>query len=503
MSGNSTNSYNNIFGYKNTLGNDVVIKFSPTWCHIESNHDITFHQFLFDSLSYRPKGYYFSPKYQEGIWDGYTRLYNIKNKSFRSGLLSKTINLLKDKGYTIILNNFPYKQSKPLRKILYKNGKNEDVELRSYQKDAVITAIEKRFGIIQAPPRSGKTLIVVAIIDNEYEFPVTFFVRSKDLAYQTLNIFKNNFASKSIGFICDGICEIGDINIITIQSAYSAYNKKYVDKSIPEEKEIIHKEKVRYLINNAKVVFVDECHHLQSSTSRFIMDKSYNAILKLGLSATPFPDKEEAILVEESVGSVIFKISYSELIRLGYLMKPYIYMYKLPKLNINGNYRSIYSKAVINNEFLNELVKELVKKLNTLGKSVVIQTEFIQHTKNMAKILDCEYLVGNDSMEKRQQLINDLNDKKILCLVSTLFEEGLDIASLDYTINLAGGLSNISTFQRMRSITAYKSKTTAGIIDFIHQCKYLKAHSKKRLDLYSLEPEFNIEIRDVSNTTIK
>ena len=95
-----------------------------------------------------------------------------------------------------------------------------------------------------------------------------------------------------------------------------------------------------------------------------------------------------------------------------------------------------------------------------------------------------------------------LTNKEILCLVSTLFEEGLDLVSLDYTINLVGGLDNIGVFQKMRSITAHKDKTKVGIIDFIHQCKYLKRHSKRRLDLYKSEPEFSVEIRDVSKKSI-
>jgi superfamily II DNA or RNA helicase len=178
-------------------------------------------------------------------------------------------------------------------------------------------------------------------------------------------------------------------------------------------------------------------------------------------------------------------------------------MYKLPKIDVEGTYRSIYTEAVIKNEFLSNLILGLVKKLNSLGKSVVIQTEFVQHSKDLAKKLECEYLTGSDNTEKRQRLIKDLTDKETLCLVSTLFEEGLDLPSLDYTINLAGGLSNISTFQRMRSITAHESKTVIGIIDFIHQCKYLKRHSNKRLKLYQSEPEFIIEVRDVSNKHIE
>jgi len=482
---------------------EVIIEFSPVWCQINSNNSQELYEYLYNTLSYRPEGYFFSPKYQSGIWDGYNRLYKPNTKRFRVGLLSRVVNLLQKSECKINVIDFFNSNINELKTSIYKNAEGKEVILRSYQKEAILTALEKRIGIIQAPPRSGKTIIATAIIDNENQFPVNFFVRNKDLAYQTLKVFQQNFIDKSIGFICDGICEIGVINIITIQSAFSAYDKKCEEKGLLEEKSVTNKEEVKNLIKDAKRVFYDEAHHSSSTTSKFILDKSINAEMKIGLSATPFSDKTDSMVVEEVTGPVIYQISYSELIKAGYLMKPYIYMYKLPKIDVEGVYRAIYNDAVVKNEFLSNLIQGLVKKLNDLKKSVVIQTEFVQHSKDLAKKIGCEHLTGSDSTEKRQRVIQELNDKKILCLVSTLFEEGLDVVTLDYTINLAGGLSNISTFQRMRSITAHESKTTIGIIDFIHQCKYLKKHSNKRLKLYTSEPEFVVEIRDVSKKNIE
>jgi len=480
----------------------VVINFSFVWCKIISAPSAVYN-LLYDTLKYRPEGYYFSPKYQNGIWDGYCRLYKHASKKFRTGLLPRVVDILKSNNYEIEILNFPNHAISEISKVDFKDANDNVVTLRHYQQEATLTAIRKRFGIIQAPPRSGKTLIAVSIIYHFNQFPVVFLVRSRDLAYQTLRVFEKNFKDKQIGFICDGECKIGDINVVTVQSAYSAYNKKYKEKGLYEEKEVVDKEGVRNLLIKTKTLFLDEVHHLQSSTTGFIYDRCINTVMKIGLSATPFSDKPDSILVEERTGPVIYKITYSSLIEEGYLMTPYIYMYKLPSIKVDGNYRAVYTKAVIQNPFLTHLVRNLAKQLNALGKSVVVQTEFIQHTKDLAKFLECEYLVGSDSTEKRQDVLKRLQNKEILLLVSTLFEEGLDVPSLDYTINMVGGLSNIATFQRMRSITKHESKTTVGIIDFIHQCKYLSQHSQKRLSLYKSEPAFVVEIRDVSNLTLE
>ncbi len=483
------------------LKEKVVINFSPVWCTIETDNSQELHALLYDKLAYKVEGFFYSAKYQCGTWDGYSRLYKPTTHKFRIGMLPRVVDLLQQAQCYIELENFPNIQNNKLERFVYKNAENIDIILRDYQINAANEALKVKYGIIQAPPRSGKTVITAAIIEHNGEYPVNFFIRSKDLAYQTKKVFDNNF--KSVGFICDGICEIGDVNIITIQSAYSAFNKKYIDKTIPEEQEVTKKLEVRNLIKIAKGVFGDEIHHIGSATGRFIFDRCLSANMKIGLSATPFSDKAESILVEETVGPVIFQISYSELIKAGYLMKPYIYLYKLPKKNLEGVYRSIYKQAVIEDEFINKLIKGLVNILNSKNKSIVIQTEYVQHSKDLAKYLGCDYLTGNDSTERRNEIKTKLNNKEILCLVSTLYEEGIDSPSLDYTMNLVGGLDSIGVFQKMRSITAHESKTTVGIIDFIHQCKYLKRHSKRRLDLYNSEPEFVVTIRDVSKKSIE
>ena len=482
------------------LNEDVLINFSPVWCKIESNNSEELDALLYNNLCYHPEGYFYAPTYQSGVWDGWNRLYKPGTRRFRSGMLSQVKVLLEKAQCRVQIENFPETPSIEITKTVYKNADSVDIELRPYQINAVKEALSKRFGIIQIPPRGGKTIISAAIIERSKEFPVNFFTRSKDLAYQTKKVFDNNFSN--VGFICDGICEIGDINIITIQSAYSAYGKKLEDKKIVVEKEVERKDEVKQLIKNTKNIFYDEVHHSKGNVSKFLLEKCINATMKIGLSATPFSDKADAIVVEETIGLVIFQISYSELIKEGFLMKPYIYMYKLPKMDLEGVYKSIYKQAVVENEFINKLLEGVVKKLNSLGKSVVIQTEYVQHSKDLAERLNCEYLTGKDSTEKRQNIKDKLTNKEILCLVSTLFEEGLDLVSLDYTINLVGGLDNIGVFQKMRSITAHKDKTKVGIIDFIHQCKYLKRHSKRRLDLYKSEPEFSVEIRDVSKKSI-
>ena len=478
--------------------NKVIIQFTPNFCTIESNLSEEIHQYLYDSLSFRPTGFMFSNRYTSGGWDGVNHLYSLKTHKFRSGLLSKVVDLLKEKEFDIQINNLPSPTEF--------NQKSKTYELRPYQLEAVKKILSRLWGglgIIKAPMRSGKTTIASAVIDSERKFPTVFFVRSLDLLRQTKSVFENLLEGVSVGYIGDGIVDIKDVNVVTIQSAYSSYGEKCDDPGISEEKEIVDKFSVKKLLNSTKQVFVDEVHHLQGKTSRFILEKCVNADLKIGLSGTPFRGVEEDILIERTTGPIIYSVDFSTLIQGGWILKPYIYMYKLPKISVEGTYQSIYKKAIVENDFLTQLIKKVVDRIVSSGESVVVQTDLLNHTKALGKVLSCPTLTGKDSSDYREEMINKLRNKEILCLVSTLFEEGIDVPSLSWTINTVGGLGIVPVFQKMRSITSDNGKKYCGVIDFYHQVKYLKRHSKIRKEMYTSEPEFVFTEIDVSKKSIE
>lgn len=477
----------------------IKIHFTPVWCTLEHSL-VELDAFLYEKLAFQETGFFFSQAFQNRGWDGVTRLYYLKTKRFRSGLLERVKQLLAENNYAYEVCGFPEGVLNPCLNLI-------TVPLRPYQESCVTTLLDKRFGILKAPPRSGKTNIAAAVIAAEEQFPVLFFCRSLDLAKQTIQRFQDLLPNRQIGLVGDGIFKLREITVMTVQSVYSAFDKKYDVPKAQLEKgiaDIWQKHAIRTLLASAKRVIYDEVHHGKGATSKFVLDKCTHLTMKVGLSATPFNDSEEGMLLEQVFGKIIHEVSYSELIKAGYLLRPVIYMYKLPKLKLEGTYPSIYKQGVTENEYLNNLIKKIVDKLISLGNTIVVQTEYINHSINLGKILNCPVLTGQErDTEVRAKIIQDLRDKKISCLVSTLFEEGLDVPSLSFTINAAGGLSNISTLQRMRSITADAGKATCGIIDFYHQCKYLSRHSKIRETLYTSEPEFVLHMRDISKKKLE
>jgi len=478
----------------------IPIQFTPVYCKILSippNLD----QILYDKLSYRPEGFMFSPRYLKNQWDGYTHLYSMKTKKFGSGLLDRVKEILGEYGYTVSVSGFP--KPKPFIQ------RSDTYTLRPHQLRVAKDICEKRFGIVNIPIRGGKTLIAIAVFDSEREFPAVMLVRSKELLYQTQKRMQQFLPSVSCGIVGDGHCDIKDVTIVTVQTAFSAYNEKPEERfgsEAPIESEQ-DKQAIRNLLETCKILFQDETHHAHARTNAWITSRARSVTMRIGLSGTPFSGDEAADMKRErSMGSIISEVSWQELIDAGYLLAPSVFLYKLPKtpsVTKRDTYSQVYKKAISENEYLLKVLRHLVNKITSKQKSVVVHVDKIKHAELISKYLNVPKLIGEDTTERRKEILSKLEQKEILAVVSDLFKEGVDIASLDYVINAAGGKSLILATQRMRSLTAHEGKQVGGVIDFIFQDEYLRRHSKARKRVYNSIPGAKIREYDLSNLSIE
>jgi len=124
-------------------------------------------------------------------------------------------------------------------------------------------------------------------------------------------------------------------------------------------------------------------------------------------------------------------------------------------------------------------------------------TTQVQHTRELAKrIHGAVAITGSERGAIRQNAYKRLAEKRLMCIVSNVINEGIDIPTLDVGINADGGQDSRRIFQRMRMMTPAPGKTRGTFVDFIHEEKHLSKHSKRRLEFYNAEPMFNVQIRD-------
>lgn len=251
----------------------------------------------------------------------------------------------------------------------------------------------------------------------------------------------------------------------------------------------------------ANGILVHNCQHWRASTCQLVTRELKSAYNTFALSATPYRDDGDDMLVQACFGRIIAKISFSELIDRGYLVQPNIKMIHIrqPKSAFK-QWQSIYKEQVVENEYYNNLVCHLANKFCDANRLVLVLSQQVAHGQYLAsKINDAIYLSGNSPKKKRQQGIDQLRKKEISCISSSvIFDEGIDIRPLDTVILAGQGKSKVRTMQRIgRALRPWQDengkKEKATIIDFhIHQ-KYLDDHAKERLKMYKSEPRFKVE----------
>ena len=276
----------------------IVLKIHNSSIFIEGNVLPDAYKELRKQMSFLKKNYQFALKKRKG-WDGRVSVLHYNKKSckcyskktgmhFPTGLLSvaREIFDLHEIEYELVDN-----RTKPNKIKNY--SLSTTFPARDYQSSTIEKACKRGRGIVQSATGSGKTFIAAGIISNLSVSPSIFYVPSKSLLRQAKDEFERFILDSGqkleVGIIGAGKCDIKDVNIMTIQTAIRALDIKYkkADEEDSGEKDKIsteNKEKIKELIQNAKLIIADETQHWAADTCQVISDASENAYYKYGLS---------------------------------------------------------------------------------------------------------------------------------------------------------------------------------------------------------------------------
>lgn len=270
-------------------------------------------------------------------------------------------------------------------------------------------------------------------------------------------------------------------------------------------------------------VVVSNCHHLPSATMVDVANKCKNAYYRIGVSATPWRDAGDEMLIEACLNKKQegVMVTASDLIKLGYLVKPDIYFVPIKQVYQGKNYNTIYNQAIVENESRNKIIYKITQQMYKRNKHILILFKTIKHGEAMQKELlkrlgeevtpvrvvnpkngkettirvkNVELLSGNDDTLRRAAVFKAVKEGICRCLIaSTIADEGLDLPILDTLILAGGGKSSTRAFQRVgRVIRLFEGKEKAIVFDFIDYTPMLRRHSRARQKYYQTEPLWDI-----------
>lgn len=390
---------------------------------------------------------------------------------------------------------------------------------RDYQLHAAEMAFNHRRGIVQAATGAGKTVVIAlvnAMVERFEGGNTLTMVNKKHLLYQSVEKFRQ-YGLKDVGIIGDGVYEPGMHTVAMVQS---------LNRSMRQGDTTF---KRVYAVN------WDETHHAGANSW---MTVAYNVASKLsiGYSGTPFRtgyvnNVDPADMQMQGItGSVLVRITASELIERGLLAKPFIYMVPVDpahcresrskeqrkKAREAKSWAQVEDAWISNNPHRNDLITRLAVNLVGYNQPPLVLVRKIAHGKELLRLFvaaglkpiflsggpkrhlfdpTCEDDVRSEASDDADADVQQyLSGEYNVLIGSTVFDEGVDLPAVSAVINCAGGKAFVSNLQRVgRGLRPKAGDNRAFIFDFIdHGHDWVERHSYERIQDYHTEPAYEV-----------
>ena len=420
-------------------------------------------QWLFDYLSIEaPRGFYAEDESNR------LRFYNPKWSSFPAGFTAKVLKGAQKQGYTC--------QVKDIRRRPVSPTDADLGWLRDYQLDAVLTAIRKTRGIIKSPTASGKTEMMAGIVKR---LPCRWLLiahRTNLLEQARATIKKRT--GLHVGLVGDGEWTPSNITAATFQTLSAGIRRK--------DRQVIN------LLKSVDGFIVDEAHVLPAQSFRKVVARCSNAYFRFGVSATPMAqDAYRAMIVSGCLGRVFKTIPVQELIKLGHVSDPQIYMVRIRQRGFSKKaWRPTYDGYIKGSRIRNFAAARAVQ---ILPAPAIVFVNELDHGETLTRMLTdmgitTEFVHGDFTTSARMDVVGDLQSGELDCIVATnVFQAGMDASEIRTMVNAGAMSSAVQTLQRLgRAMRIAEDGTKkCWVVDFMDEGnRYVVEHAETRKQIY-------------------
>lgn len=427
------------------------------------------------AVSYTVPGSSFNPAFNAGFWNG-TKSFLTEGNKLPLGIFKS---IFPDH---YLVTDFGHKDLEYYEIPLYRD--NPQYERRDYQLEAINTILRHKRMIVAAVVGSGKTLIAAAtisyLLEKDKKNKVLFVCYDKNILSQSVKNFRKY--GLHVTQYGDGIKDLsGDIVVATIQS-------------------LSRIEKPRKILAPFTVCFCDESHHSKSKTSKAVLTRLVSCEYHIGLTGTPFKEKTlELAELMAVLGPVMFKYGFERAVNDKNIAPVKCIFYKLPydedvksQVIDRKNYKHIWDKAIKESKTRNQAISKILKyAVDLLNAPSIVMVDRVEHGNLIAEDVrkttkvSCLEMYGEDSVIVRDIKKSSLMTDEINLLISSVLNEGVDLAiSPVIAVNASGRKNFINMIQFLGRIVRSNEKfgDFRIYLDFIDSAHpMLKKHSIERI----------------------
>lgn len=398
-------------------------------------------------------------------------------------------NLIRSKGDIQLVEKHPITPIKPIHLL-------PSVKLRDYQVEAIDQCIKGEKGVLQSDPRTGKTVMLCAIIaklsvksliiasqrDWLVGFYETFVGSETQQGFTDLDKSRIGFCKKLSDF------EKYDICLATVQTFHSENGQKLL----------------RQLRDSFTLVGIDEVH--TSSANRYIQEISrFNCKYKIGLTGTPDRKDGKYPLTAAVVGPILY---HSKTERL----RPAIRLVrtKYNKVMKSGVW-AFMTRNMENDKARQKLIAEWAIRDMEAGHMVLIPFTQVKPILSLVKLINEMYgsevaypFYGGLKKDVRDKTIEDARNYKVKIIVGNmrLLGTGINIgrASAIYQSTLSSNIPQ-ATQRISRVLTPYEGKPQPILRLFLDDTNVARACLNNEY-WNCIKPVFNPIISDKDKETL-
>jgi len=418
---------------------------------------------------------------QRGTWSGWIPLMDVEGR-FSAGLLLHVQRALWRLGHTakIVDVRTHIAPAAPV---------GSAPPLWDFQQEAVDTMLRQQRGVIDLPPRSGKTRIAAAVIQR-LGLPTIYITPRRELVRQTAASLLEWLPKNSV------------FPITTGGSSLSAKRKRIMRGAMvwvmPPGTAAGSKAKGYGGIeglSSRKVLFIDEYHHAAADIYLAVSKAAVNAFYRYGLTGTHFRADGRDMVMHGVLARSIFRREVGEMIGKGVLVPAKVAMLKIPGWAPSG--KEAYREGVVRHRGRNEALARATRLLAATGRRTLVLTKEIAHAKHLANMIPNSMQVDGQSEITVRQALDALEQRKISAVVGTsVIGEGVDVPAADALVYAAGGRSRVKVVQDFfRVLTASPGKREGIIVDGADgHSDTLVRQAAQRLAIYRSEPSFQADV---------
>ncbi|TDM21272.1 DUF3427 domain-containing protein [Macrococcoides canis] len=351
--------------------------------------------------------------------------------------------------------------------IIREKLKDEVIKPNNMQEDA-LTGIQQlrdqgnKKALIISATGTGKTFLSAFDVKIFRPKKFLFVVHNSQILSKAMSDYQ-----KVIGFKSD--------EAVLYKSGMNINNKKYVFATVQS---ISKDENIKTLKEDMfEYILIDEVHKAGANSYEKIMSH-FKPDFLLGMTATPERTDNKNIY-ELFDFNVAYEIRLHKALEEDMLC-PFIYF------GVTEIYKGstlLGEKVSINDLISEERVRHIIEKIEYYGFSgEKVKGLMFCRSKQEAKLLsnklnekgyNTKYLTGDDSRKTRENVVKELENNEIEYILTVdIFNEGIDIPSVNQVILLRNTESNIIFIQQLgRGLRKHHSKEYVTIIDFIGNYK--------------------------------